>query len=352
MMAGMLTMSIVSGQIITRTGKYRILPIAGTLLASAGLVLLSTMTEHSSLLTMGVYLLVLGVGLGMTMQVLVIVVQNAVDFKDLGVATSGATFFRSIGGSFGVAALGAVFAATLNSDLREALRGARLPPGFEPRRVQEDPTVIQRLPRELAADFLHVYADAIAAVFRVAAPVVFGAFVLSWFIPQARLRETTKAADLGEGLGATSAERSSLAEVERGLMRLADTELRRGYYERLGAAAGLDAISPQGVWVLARLAGGGWVRGDELAERAQKSKEWGRPYVDQLVAVGLVRRSEDEEALRLTEEGQRAVTRLVGCSREGLRRLVADWGEDPQLERMVDQVAPELLGARGDRPPP
>ncbi|MET8984504.1 MFS transporter [Nonomuraea wenchangensis] len=352
MMAGMLTMSIVSGQIISRTGKYRFLPIAGTLLASAGLVLLSTMTERSSLLTMGVYLLVLGVGLGMTMQVLVIVVQNAVDFKDLGVATSGATFFRSIGGSFGVAALGAVFTATLNSDLREALRGARLPPGFEPRRVQEDPTAIQRLPRELAADFLHVYADAIAAVFRVAAPVVFGAFVLSWFIPQTRLRETTKAADLGEGLGATSAERSSLAEVERGLMRLADTELRRGYYERLGAAAGLDAISPQGVWVLARLAGGGWVRGDELAERAQKSKEWGRPYVDQLVAVGLVRRSEDEEALRLTEEGQRAVTRLVGCSREGLRRLVADWGEDPQLERMVDQVAPELLGARGDRPPP
>ncbi|GAA1738150.1 hypothetical protein GCM10009734_49950 [Nonomuraea bangladeshensis] len=94
------------------------------------------------------------------------------------------------------------------------------------------------------------------------------------------------------------------------------------------------------------------MRGDELAERAQKSKEWGRPYVDQLVAMGLVRRSEDEEALRLTEEGQRAVTRLVGCSREGLRRLVADWGEDPQLERMVDQVAPELLGARGDRPPP
>ncbi|MFI6995850.1 DHA2 family efflux MFS transporter permease subunit [Nonomuraea wenchangensis] len=352
MMAGMLTMSIVSGQVISRTGKYRFLPIAGTFLASAGLALLSTMTEHSSLLTMGVYLLVLGVGLGMTMQVLVIVVQNAVDFKDLGVATSGATFFRSIGGSFGVAALGAVFAATLNSDLREALRGARLPAGFEPRRVQEDPTAIQQLPRELAADFLHVYADAIAAVFRVAAPVVFGAFVLSWFIPQTRLRETTKAADLGEGLGATSAERSSLAEVERGLMRLADIELRRGYYERLGAAAGLDAISPQGVWVLARLAGGGWVRGDALAERAHKSKEWERPYADQLVAVGLVRRSEDEEALRLTEEGQRAVTRLVGCSREGLRRLVADWGEDPELERMVDEVAPELLGARGDQPPP
>ncbi|MEV1001776.1 MFS transporter [Nonomuraea sp. NPDC050202] len=351
MMAGMLTMSIVSGQIISKTGKYRFLPITGTAVATVGMFLLATLTEGSSLLAMGVYLLVLGVGLGMTMQVLVIVVQNAVDFKDLGVATSGATFFRSIGGSFGVATLGSVFSATLNDDLREVLRGVRLPPGFDPGRIQEDPTVIQRLPRGLAQGFLHVYADAIAAVFRVAAPVMCGAFLLSWFIPQARLRETTKAADLGEGLGATSAERSSLAEVERGLVRLADADLRRGYYDRLGASAGLHGISPQGVWVLARLGGEGWVRADELAERARVSREYGRPYVDQLVVVGLVRRSDDGDALRLTEEGEEAAVRLLRCACEGLRRLVADWGPDPQLERLVDRIAPELLGAPADRPP-
>ncbi|WP_043628588.1 MFS transporter [Nonomuraea candida] len=351
MMAGMLTMSIVSGQIISKTGKYRFLPIVGTAVASVGMTLLSTVTESGSLFTLGCYLLVLGVGLGMTMQVLVIVVQNAVDFKDLGVATSGATFFRSIGGSFGVATLGSVFSATLDSDLREALRGARLPPGFDPGRIQEDPTVIQRLPPGLAQGFLHVYADAIAAVFRVAAPVMFGAFLLSWLIPQSRLRETTKAADLGEGLGATSAERSSLAEVERGLVRLADADLRRGYYDRLGALAGLEGISPQGVWVIARLGGEGWVAAGELARRAHVSREHGRPYVDQLVAAGLVRRSEDGEAVRLTEEGQQAAVRLLRCSREGLRRLVADWGEHPQLERLVDRIAPELLGAAADRPP-
>ncbi|GAA2211394.1 MFS transporter [Nonomuraea monospora] len=351
MMAGMLTMSIVSGQIISKTGKYRFLPIAGTAVASVGMFLLSTLTEFSSLLTMGLYLLVLGVGLGMTMQVLVIVVQNAVDFKDLGVATSGATFFRSIGGSFGVATLGSVFSGTLNEDLRQVLRGVRLPAGFDAGRIQEDPTVVQRLPRELAQGFLHVYADAIAAVFRVAAPVMCGAFLLSWFIPQARLRETTKAADLGEGLGATSAERSSLAEVERGLVRLADADLRRGYYERLGALAGMEGISPQGVWVVARLSGEGWVAAGELAERAEVSREYGRPYVDQLVVVGLVRRSGDGEALCLTEEGEEAAGRLLGCACEGLRRLVADWGSDPQLERLVDRIAPELLGAPADRPP-
>ncbi|MGW0804060.1 MFS transporter [Nonomuraea sp. NPDC002799] len=350
MMAGMLTMSVVSGQIISRTGKYRFLPIAGTAFAAVGMFLLSTLTEQSSLFAMSVYLLVLGVGLGMTMQVLVIVVQNAVDFKDLGVATSGATFFRSIGGSFGVATLGSVFSATLNDDLRAVLRDARLPAGFDPARVQEDPTVIQRLPRQLAGDFLHVYADAIAAVFRVAAPIMCGAFLLSWFIPQARLRETTKATDLGEGLGATSAERSSLAEVERGLVRLADADLRRGYYDRLGALAGLTGIPPQGVWVIARLGGEGWVKAAELAERADVSREHGRPYVDQLVRAGLVRRSEDGESLRLTSEGEEAAMRLLSCSREGLSRLVADWGPDPQLERLLDRITPELLGANADRP--
>ncbi|WP_219459934.1 MFS transporter [Nonomuraea rhizosphaerae] len=350
MMAGMLTMSIVSGQIITRTGKYRFLPIAGTAVATVGMFLLSMLDERSSLLTLGVFLLVLGVGLGMTMQVLVIVVQNAVDFRDLGVATSGATFFRSIGGSFGVATLGSVFTARLNSDLGDVLASVRLPAGFEPGRIQEDPTVIQRLPRGLAAEFLHVYADAIATVFRVATPIVFVAFLLSWLIPQQRLRETTKATDLGEGLGATSAERSSLAEVERGLVRLADADLRKGYYDRLGQLAGMGDISPQGVWIVARLGGEGWVRAADLAQRADVSREEGRPYADQLVERGLVERSADGEMLRLTGEGQQVALRLLRCSCEGLSRLVADWGPSSELERLVERVGPALLGANADRP--
>ncbi|MEU0565155.1 MFS transporter [Nonomuraea sp. NPDC005983] len=348
MMAGMLTMSVVSGQIISKTGKYRFLPITGTAVATCGMFLLSTMTESTGLGTMGVYLLVLGVGLGMTMQVLVIVVQNAVDFTDLGVATSGATFARSIGGSFGVATLGSVFTARLNTDLRSVLGRTVLPPGFDPAQVRRDPTVIQRLPPALAADFLHVYADAIAAVFRVATPVVFVAFVLAWFIPQQRLRETTKATDLGECLGATSAERSSLAEVERGLVRLADADLRRGFYARLGALAGLTGIPPQGVWIVARLGGEGWVTAQSLAERANVSRERGRPYADQLVAAGLVERQGD--LLRLTPAGRQSALRLLRSAREGLAGLVMDWGPNAQLEALLDRIAPELLGAMGDRP--
>ncbi|MGW5681206.1 MFS transporter [Nonomuraea sp. NPDC003754] len=350
MMAGMLTMSIVSGQVISRHGRYRAFPIAGTAVATAGMFLLSRLTETSSTLVMSVDLLVLGVGLGMTMQVLVIVVQNAVGYADLGVATSGATFFRSIGGSFGVAVLGSVFTATLNEDLRLLLTTVRLPPGFDPEQVRADPTIVQRLPPALAADFLHIYADAISSVFAVATPIMLVAFVLSWFIPEKPLKKTVAAGDIGEGLGATSAERSSLAEVERGLMRLADTELRKDYYARLGELAGLDGVSPAGVWIIARLGGHGWVRAQDLADRGKVTRAEGGPYTAQLIAMGLVRRSANGESLRLTAEGDRAYTALLGRARDGLRELVADWGTHPELHQLLDRLCPQLLGADADRP--
>ncbi|MEV4893241.1 DHA2 family efflux MFS transporter permease subunit [Nonomuraea sp. NPDC055795] len=350
MMAGMLTMSIVSGQIISRTGKYRFFPIAGTFIATIGMFMLSRLTETSSTLVMSIDLLVLGVGLGMTMQVLVIVVQNAVDFEDLGVATSGATFFRSIGGSFGVATLGAVFTGRLNADMAELVARTPIPPGVDPANIQKDPTLIQKLPEPLAQDFLHVYADAIATVFLVGTPILFVAFLLSWFIPEQRLRETTKAMDYGEGLGATSAERSSLAEVERGLVRLADADLRKDYYVRLGQLAGLSGLPPQSVWVIARLGGEGWVKAADLAERANVSRQEGRPYVDRLTERGLVTRSPDGDSLRLTEQGDAAAERLLEQAKAGLGRLVADWGPSPQLLRLCERIAPELLGADADRP--
>src|SRR3954463_1802522 len=117
MMGGMLVTSITSGQLISRTGRYKIFPIVGTAVMSVGLFLLSRLTAHSSDVTASLLLLVLGVGLGLVMQVLVIAVQNAVDYRDLGVATSGATLFRLVGGSLGTAILGAVFASRLSANL-------------------------------------------------------------------------------------------------------------------------------------------------------------------------------------------------------------------------------------------
>ncbi|MFZ0149065.1 MAG: MDR family MFS transporter, partial [Xanthobacteraceae bacterium] len=107
MMGGVLITSIVSGQIISRIGRYRPFPIAGTALMTIGLGLLATLGTETNIWFACVYLLVLGLGLGMVMQVLVLAVQNAVEYRDLGVATSGTTLFRSIGGSIGVSLFGA-----------------------------------------------------------------------------------------------------------------------------------------------------------------------------------------------------------------------------------------------------
>ena len=118
LMGGLLITSIASGQIITRTGRYKAFPIAGTAVMTLGLYLLSTMDSSSSSGLIFVFMFVLGLGLGMVMQVLVLAVQNAVEYSDLGVATSGATLFRSIGGSLGTATLGAIFSNRLHEELR------------------------------------------------------------------------------------------------------------------------------------------------------------------------------------------------------------------------------------------
>jgi len=100
MMGGMLVTSIMSGQLISRTGRYKIFPVLGTAVMTVGLFLLSRLTPESTNATASLLMLILGVGLGMVMQVLVIAVQNDVDYRDLGVATSGATLFRLIGGGY------------------------------------------------------------------------------------------------------------------------------------------------------------------------------------------------------------------------------------------------------------
>ncbi len=109
MMLGVLTMSILSGQLISRTGRYRVFPIVGTAAMSLGLLLLSRLDVGTSTVTSALYMLVLGLGLGSVMQVLVLVVQNAVQYSLLGAATSGVTLFRGIGGSLGAAVFGTIF---------------------------------------------------------------------------------------------------------------------------------------------------------------------------------------------------------------------------------------------------
>ena len=116
MMAGVLIASISSGALITRRGRYRAFPIAGTAVMAVGLVLLSTIGPATPTGRILFFAFVLGIGIGLVMQVLVLASQNAVDYRHLGVATSGSALFRQIGGAIGVAAFGAVFANRLGAD--------------------------------------------------------------------------------------------------------------------------------------------------------------------------------------------------------------------------------------------
>ena len=191
LMAGLLLVSIASGQIISRTGKYRFFPIAGTGFMTAGLFLLHLMGVHTSTALDALYMLVLGMGIGGVMQVLVIIVQNGVPHSELGVATSGATFFRSIGGSFGTAIFGAIFANVLVGNLASHLHGVALPKGFTSADVT--PAVLSHLPAAVHQGFVSGYAESIQTVFLVAVPIAALAFLATWLIPQVELKQWPEA---------------------------------------------------------------------------------------------------------------------------------------------------------------
>jgi EmrB/QacA subfamily drug resistance transporter len=191
MMAGLLIASIGSGQLITRFGRYKIFPVVGTAITAVGLFLLSRMAPDTSTVTASLSMFVLGVGLGLVMQVLVIAVQNAVGHRDLGVATSSATYFRQMGASFGVAVFGAILTHQLTSNLTRYF-GNDVPAGLA---TSASPATVAQLPPAEHAAFVHAYAASLDTVFLVAVPVAVVAFTLTWLLPEVPLRTTAGPVD-------------------------------------------------------------------------------------------------------------------------------------------------------------
>jgi EmrB/QacA subfamily drug resistance transporter len=186
LLVGMIICSTGSGQVISRTGRYRPFPIAGTALITVGILLLSQLGVATSLTVAALFMFVLGVGLGCVMQVLVLIVQNAVPYAELGVGTSGATFFRSIGGSFGTAIFGAIFSNVLVGNLAAQLGHVKLPHGLSSSSVT--PAILDKLPPAVHHHVAVAYAQSIQTVFIIAAPIAAIAFLASWLIPQIELR--------------------------------------------------------------------------------------------------------------------------------------------------------------------
>jgi EmrB/QacA subfamily drug resistance transporter len=189
LMFGLLLTSVTSGRLITRTGRYKIFPILGSATATLGMLMLSQCGVQTPLWLLWLSSFVLGAGLGGVMQVLVIAVQNNVDPKQLGAATSTSTFFRSIGGSFGTAVFGAVWTAQLATQLAQNLPGdlaARFTAGGGD--VTSSMANIDSLPPEIHDAVLTSFANAIDRAFLLAVPVMMVAFVLSFFLKEVPLR--------------------------------------------------------------------------------------------------------------------------------------------------------------------
>ncbi|WP_406203457.1 MULTISPECIES: MDR family MFS transporter [unclassified Streptomyces] len=350
MVAGMLLASTGSGQIVSRTGRWKVFPIAGTGVTTLGLLLLHQLDMDSSAWEMSVYFFVFGLGLGLVMQVLVLIVQNAVPYEDLGVATSGATFFRSIGASFGVAIFGTIFAGRLDDKLVEAFRGVSLPAGVSLDGLEADPRDIGELPAALRPTALDAYASSITDVFLYAAPVALVGFVLAWFLREDKLRGSVTAPDVTETLASNPVERSSYDEVCRALSVLGTREGRREVYRDITARAGYDLL-PAASWLLLRIKRYGWVEPGVLAERSS---------VPLSVILDAAREVEGRRLavregldLVLTDRGREVAERLALVREESLAELLGDWwGPDrpTDLVQLVKELTEELCGSDREQP--
>ncbi|MFD4377494.1 DHA2 family efflux MFS transporter permease subunit [Streptomyces sp. NPDC058486] len=355
MVVGMLLTSTASGQIVSRTGRWKVFPITGTAVTALGLLLLNELTETTPTWQMSVYFFVFGAGLGLVMQVLVLVVQNAVGYEDLGVATSGATFFRSIGASFGVAVFGTVFTNRLTHKLEDvfaeaARAGTELPPGTGPGQVAADPRGIAALPAELRPEVLHAYATSITDVFLYAAPVVLVAFAVAWFLKEDPLRASVTAPDTSQTLASNPVERSSYEEAARALSVLGSREGRKEIYEKITARAGLD-LKPASSWLLLRIRRHGTVEPARLAEAAPVPLRVITEAAREVEGRGLARR--EGLQLILTESGVATATRLAQAREESLAELLGDWwGPDrpTDLVQLVEELTAELCGSDAERP--
>jgi EmrB/QacA subfamily drug resistance transporter len=334
MVAGLLVTSLGSGVIVGRTGRYKIFPIAGTAIMALGFVLLSQMDAGTSTLVQSLYLLVLGTGIGLSMQVLVLVVQNTVDFTDLGVATSGVTFFRTIGSSFGAAIFGSMFSNFLDDRLPAAMARSGAPA-----QAATSPQVLHQLSHEVAAPIIDAYADSLSRVFLFAAPVAVVGFILAWFLKQVPLRDTAASGstDMGEGFGMPTIESpEKLLEVAIGRL------LQRSHGVDLEALARSprSRVDTAALWALMQIYRHASVTGTadivDIAEERRVPRQILEPTFDRLVATRYATRVADQ--FSLTPAGAAEINKA--------RDLISSWITE-SLSQSEDFSAG--LGGRADR---
>ena len=180
LMAGILTTSITTGRLVARTGRYKIFPVVGLGFCCTAVALFTQLGPGTGRLYVSVVQFLMGLGIGATMPTTSVAVQNAVEPKDMGVATASAQFCRSFGGALGLAGYGAVFASRINGHIPAAVA----------RRI-EDPATIRALPPDAKAQVVGVLAGGVRTIYIVALPVMLTAWVIMCFMKELPLRQTS-----------------------------------------------------------------------------------------------------------------------------------------------------------------
>ncbi|MEW2503067.1 MDR family MFS transporter [Amycolatopsis sp. NPDC047767] len=350
MVLALLLASILSGNLVSRTGRYRVFPLVGSALMTAGLYLLSRLGPDTGFWESALYMAVLGLGIGLGMQVLTIAVQNTVDYRDLGVATSGVTFLRSIGSSFGAAIFGTVYANQLGPNLAGALAAHPLPPGVDPRATQV-PQALHQLPPAVSQPVIAAYSDSLHVVFLSAAPVGLVALALAFFLKEVPLRDTSRAAapDLGDGFAMPEA-RDHDRELERAIATLFFRE-RRKVAPAIAARSGSE-LDHGGLWCLVQVHLR--ERRGEPATLTAIGQHYGvppqvlEPAFARLELTGYLRFSGGSWAL--TGAGREEFGKLVHAWRDWLAERLADWGtgDRAELDAAIGRVAARVLDQSAD----
>ncbi|HNF05042.1 MAG TPA: MDR family MFS transporter [Mycobacterium sp.] len=348
MVVGLLITSMGSGVLVGRTGRYKIFPVVGTAVMAGAFVLLSQMGADTPVWRQSLYLFVLGTGIGLCMQVLILTVQNTAKFEDLGVATSGVTFFRTIGSSFGAAIFGSLFANFLDDRIGPALAASGAPAV-----AAQSPQALHRLPAATAAPIIDAYADSLGRVFLCAAPVALVGFVLALMLKEVPLREMEDvvSVDLGEGFGMPSTETpEQILELAVARMMRDSPDLR---LRSLAGSPGCD-LDVAALWGLLQIYRNKQVFGSarltDIAERLRVPCEVLEPTFRRLADTGYALRTGDE--WWLTQAGARQVDEVVTAIAGRIAHRLArstDFAGRPdrlQVEAALERIAQRMLVQR------
>ncbi|HMZ13762.1 MAG TPA: MDR family MFS transporter [Mycobacterium sp.] len=348
MVVGLLITSMGSGVLVGRTGRYKIFPVVGTAVMAGAFVLLSQMGADTPVWRQSLYLFVLGTGIGLCMQVLILTAQNTAKFEDLGVATSGVTFFRTIGSSFGAAIFGSLFANFLDDRIGPALAASGAPA-----LAAQSPQALHRLPAATAAPIIDAYADSLGRVFLCAAPVALVGFVLALMLKEVPLREMEDvvSVDLGEGFGMPSTETpEQILELAVARMMRDSPDLR---LRSLAGSPGCD-LDVAALWGLLQIYRNKQVFGSarltDIAERLRVPCEVLEPTFRRLADTGYALRTGDE--WWLTQAGARQVDEVVAAIAGRIAHRLArstDFAGRPdrlQVEAALERIAQRMLVQR------